>query len=208
MDYRNLNWEDLLDQLAERSWLVLDNFLSLEELNALLKEFEQHRKQEDLRRAGIGNAFHYQKDKEVRGDYIVWIDKEESASHTWSFYQRMLSFMGDLNRGLLLSMKEIEAHFALYPPGAFYQRHVDQFKNNGHRILSFACYLNRNWQEGDGGEIEIVDGDQIVVIPPLAGRLVLFRSDLVEHAVLKTHKDRISITGWMLDRPIDLPIHY
>lgn len=208
MNYRNLDWDAMLDYLAQHSWVVLDNFLEPQEMDLLLQEFKEHRIQNDLHRAGIGNSYLYLKDKEVRGDSIVWIDKQNSAGHTLAFYNRMVLFMQELNRGLLLSMKEIEAHFALYPPGALYQRHVDQFKNNGHRILSFACYLNKNWKEGDGGELEILDGDDVLLFPPLAGRLALFRSDVVEHAVLKSNVNRVSITGWMLDRPIDLPIHY
>lgn len=207
MDYRNLEWGQMLDHLAEHSWVVLDQFLESDELDNLLLEFQEHREQEDLRKAGIGNSFLYLKDKEIRGDYIVWFDKHESLPHTLAFYKRMLDFMKELNHGLLLSMKEIEAHYALYPPGAFYKRHVDQFKNNGHRILSFACYLNKNWQDGDGGELEIFEGETSLRFAPIASRLVLFRSDVVEHSVLKSAKDRISVTGWMLDRPIDFPIH-
>ncbi len=207
MDFHNLDWNKALDRLAERSWICLDNFLSLGELEALLAEFEAHREQEDLRRAGIGKSFHYQREEEIRGDYIVWIDPQHSAPASLAFIQRMKAFMLDLNKVLYLSMKDIESHFALYPPGTFYQRHIDQFKNSGHRILSFACYLNRDWAEGDGGELEILDGKETHQLAPISGRLVLFRSDLIEHAVLETKKDRISVTGWMLDRPIDHPIH-
>lgn len=208
MDYRNLDWTSFLDELSEKSFVVLDHFLSPKEIEALLRDFQGHREAEELKRAGIGNTYLYQKDKEVRGDSIIWIDSEHSSPSSLSFYQKMMEFMQDLNRGLLLSMKEIEAHFALYPPGSFYKKHLDQFKNNGHRILSFACYLNPDWRPGDGGELEVFQEKESLLIEPLAGRLVLFRSDIVEHAVLRAYKDRISVTGWMLDRPIDLPIHY
>jgi len=39
---------------------------------------------------------------------------------------------------------------------------------------------------------------------PVAGRLVCFRSDIIEHEVLPSKKERLSITGWMLDQEADL----
>jgi SM-20-related protein len=39
---------------------------------------------------------------------------------------------------------------------------------------------------------------------PIAGRLVCFRSDVIEHEVLPSKKERLSVTGWMLDQEAGL----
>jgi SM-20-related protein len=39
---------------------------------------------------------------------------------------------------------------------------------------------------------------------PMAGRLVIFRSDEIEHEVLPATRERLSITGWILDQLVDL----
>jgi SM-20-related protein len=46
--------------------------------------------------------------------------------------------------------------------------------------------------------------DESLDFLPLAGRLVCFRSDMIEHEVLPATRTRMSITGWMLDQLADL----
>jgi SM-20-related protein len=46
--------------------------------------------------------------------------------------------------------------------------------------------------------------DGPVDILPLAGRLVCFRSDQIEHEVLPATRERLSLTGWLLDQHSDL----
>ncbi len=39
-----------------------------------------------------------------------------------------------------------EFHYALYPEGTFYKRHLDTFQNDDRRKLSIVYYLNEeNW---------------------------------------------------------------
>ena len=71
-------------------------------------------------------------------------------------------------------------------------------------MISFVLYLNADWQPGHGGELAIYppEGEvPLLVIPPKMGRLAVFRSELIPHAVLPTAVDRYAITGWMLDVP-------
>src|SRR5690554_1726629 len=60
-----------------------------------------------------------------------------------------------LNRTLLLGLDNYETHYALYPPGAGYSRHLDRFKDNPLRTVSVVLYLNSQWQPGDGGELRL-----------------------------------------------------
>tara|TARA_B100001115_G_scaffold165145_1_gene142529 strand:- start:1317 stop:1943 length:627 start_codon:yes stop_codon:yes gene_type:complete len=206
MNYVQSSLEEIADALAEQELVILDQFLSQQEVEALLRAFDYHAQEEDFKAAGIGNTYLYTQDKSIRSDRIMWLSDNPEKDALSDFKKRIEALMADLNPMLFLSLRDVEMHLAEYAPGAFYEKHVDQFKKNGHRILSFACYLNRGWQDGDGGELRIFKEGSHFDLEPLAGRLALFRSDTVEHAVLPAKALRRSITGWMLDRPIGFPI--
>ena len=42
--------------------------------------------------------------------------------------------------------------------------------------------------------------EAVLDVAPIAGRLVCFRADVMEHEVLTAHKTRYSLTGWMLNQ--------
>ena len=49
-----------------------------------------------------------------------------------------------------------------------------------------------------GGELRIyLPGDQHMDVEPLYNRLIIFKSDSVEHEVLLSHSHRTSLTGWI-----------
>ncbi len=200
-----MNLEELADGLALNGYSIVENFLPPEEINQLLRVIEMHREEDRFRKAGIGNAYLFKVDKGVRGDYIKWIDPEDAAPAALDFLKSIGRLMDGLNRLLFLSLKDFECHYAIYPPGTFYEKHLDQFKSTNNRKISFAFYLNKNWGPKDGGELRLYRENGPIDIAPVAGRLALFRSDTVEHEVLITHKERCSITGWLRDRPVDLP---
>ncbi len=201
-----LNAERVADALANQGFAVIDHFTRPAEVQALHKAIAHHREEDSFRKAGIGNAHLFQVDKEVRGDYIKWISPKEALPATLNFLQRIEELMDGLSKALFLSLKDYECHFAIYPPGTFYEKHLDQFKSTNNRKISFALYLNQSWRPGDGGELRL-HLDEIVDVEPLAGRLALFRSDTVEHEVLTTNSNRYSITGWMRDRPLGLSLY-
>jgi SM-20-related protein len=102
-----------------------------------------------------------------------------------------------LNREALLGLFELELHYARYPPGSAYARHVDQPLGNSQRRVSLVLYLNPEWQRTDGGVLRIHDAqDGFVDIEPLGGRLVCFLTSGREHEVLEARSDRLSISGW------------
>lgn len=63
-------------------------------------------------------------------------------------------------------------------------------------------YLNEDWKQGDGGELKIYqdDGNEILT-EPIAMRLLMFKSDTVEHEEMLTNVPRKSLTGWLLHKP-------
>ena len=182
--------------------MVVDDFLAAffyENLQARLISLLE---EDSLQKAGIGTASDYTIQEGVRGDYISWLGKENEDEAL--FLAQMEDFRKTLNLNLLLSLKSFEFHFASYPPGSFYARHLDQFKERNNRMISFVLYFNDNWKPEYEGFLRIYNGDEVIDIEPKGNRLVLFRSDIMEHEVLPTKVYRNSITGWFLYQPHDL----
>lgn len=192
------------DSLALNSYAIIDNFLSDEESLACLEVLQENKEEGNFKKAGIGTLGMHQIDKSIRGDEIKWLDNQNLSPASQIYMDQVGAMMGYFNRTLFLSLKDFECHFAHYPSGTFYKRHLDLLKLSDHRKLSFVFYLNPNWQEGDGGELLLYlqenDQEKTVTVNPLLGRLVVFRSELLEHEVAVAHKSRYSITGWMLDQ--------
>ncbi len=104
-------------------------------------------------------------------------------------------------------------------PLLFLLRHCDNPDKNG-RILTAILYLNPDWSEGDGGELQLTqtringldvtqeEQQRLVVIPPLMNRLLLFWSDRrCPHEVLPTSKLRYAMTTWYFNAQVFLALH-
>jgi SM-20-related protein len=109
-----------------------------------------------------------------------------------------------LNQRCFLGLRSFEGHFAKYPVGSFYKRHLDQFHAVPHRVVTVILYLNESWTAEDEGALRMYfpleNGTELIEdVLPLGGRLVVFLSGEIPHEVLPTKKERISITGWLKD---------
>ena len=197
-------FDTIADELAERGFAVADQFLSQTEVRTILSLDEFKNNADGFRRAGIGKQQHHQINETIRGDYIQWVDKRSSPLGLSIYLGRIEGLMQYINQTLFLSLKDYEIHMTVYPAGAYYKRHLDQFKRDDHRKLSVICYLNEDWKEEHGGQLRIYLPDGPLDILPIAGRIVCFRSDQLEHEVLPATRARLSLTGWMLDQYADL----
>lgn len=196
-------FETVADGLAEHGYAVADQFLSQPEIEEILKAGD-FQSSSDFKKAGIGNKQSLQIQEAIRGDYIKWLDKIDSPEAIQVYLKRLQELVRYLNQALFLSLKDVEVHMTVYPEGSFYKRHLDQFKKDDHRKLSVILYLNRDWKEEQGGQLRMYLADRTKDFLPMAGRLVIFRSDEIEHEVLPATRERLSITGWILDRLADL----
>ncbi len=194
---------DFLDALATDGFVVLPGWLEPATVAALRAELPSGGNLEGLQRAGVGRGGERRVLDSVRGDWIRWLDGS-SPEQGW-FLQRMEAIRLDVNRGLQLGVFEVEAHFAVYPPGSGYERHLDAFQSHNPRRLSAVLYLNREWAAADGGELAIFDaaGHEIRRVLPEGGTLVLFLSQRVPHAVLPALRWRASIAAWFRVRGRD-----
>lgn len=200
----NSVFDAVADGLAEHGYAVVDQFLSQSEVDAILELEEFQKEGASFKKAGIGNTKSLQIQEAVRGDYIHWLDRNNSPAPVQAYLNRLDELVQFLNRSLFLSLKDVEVHMTVYPTGSFYKRHLDQFKQDDHRKLSVILYLNNEWKEGHGGQLRMYLSNKSLDVLPIAGRLVIFRSDQIEHEVLPATRPRLSITGWILDRLIEL----
>lgn len=188
-------------KLARGGYAVVEAFLDESTIATLASECRSLQARGALQPAAIGRSGSRHTDAAIRGDRTQWLDPSALTAAQKRYWSRMDTLRKALNRELLLGLEELEAHFALYPPGAGYARHRDRFRNDDARVLSTVLYLNAGWHEADGGALRLyLDADARVThrdILPAAGTLVLFLSADFEHEVLPASRDRLSIAGWM-----------
>ena len=199
-----LKFEAIADGLAGHGIAVVDFFLSDAEVSNIVNTDEFENSLLRFRKAGIGKMGKRQVNEGIRGDYIQWVDKDTAPGAVKLYLERLSQLSTFLNQALFLSLKDLEVHMTTYPAGSFYKRHLDQFKHDDHRKLSVICYLNEHWMEAEGGQLRVYQADGPKDFFPHAGRLVCFRSDLLEHEVLPATRERLSLTGWLLDQKIEI----
>ena len=180
------------------------DFLRQATIDALTREAQVRDAAGKFHAAGIGRGSAHMLRSEMRGDRILWLDESAAGSAERPVWQALDALRLALNQALQLGLFSLEAHYALYPPGASYGRHVDRFSADADssdvRVISCALYLNRNWTPDDGGALCIYDGERVRHVLPLAGTLVCFLSDRFEHEVLPAARERLSLTGWFRRR--------
>jgi SM-20-related protein len=193
----------IADELSEKGFAITPNFLPHEKVMQLHGELITLWQQNNLRRAGVGNAAVIQDG--VRGDFVRWLDMETASNPQRAYLARLEELRQSVNQSLFLGLFDFEGHLALYPPGAFYRRHIDQFQGNNQRTLTTILYLNPGWHAEDGGELRLyLDGDTTAPphldILPQGGTLITFLSARFWHEVLPAKRERASITGWFKTR--------
>lgn len=201
----NARFEKIISDLMDHGYSVDPDFLSQAETDALRSVLLQRFEEDAFKKAAIGNRFNEVKMRSVRGDFISWIDFPLAEGPEARFGSRIDALIAYLNRTCFLGIAGKEFHYAIYPEGTRYQRHLDVFKNDDRRQLSLVCYLNEpDWVREDGGELILylpVPGGEIEkVVPPLAGQLVIFQSRELEHEVRPASRRRMSLTGWLKTR--------
>ncbi len=193
----NLLYEKIIDDLMNHNYAQVDGFFAENiciGLRNLLLEKEQAG---FFKKATIGNKTNSQEILAIRSDLISWIENNSENEFEQSFNHQVDDFCTYLNRTCFTGIKNWEFHYALFEKGAFYKRHIDRFKNDNARKYSIVTYLNQNRKVDDGGALVIYTKEGAITILPEWGRTVIFKSDLLEHEVMVSGKDRLSITGWL-----------
>ena len=197
-------WIEWMDTLATHNYVIVDEFISQDLFRTIMDYFREMESRDKLQKAGIGSSGEFQIKSAVRGDFIHWLNRDVDTALN-PFFGLMDELNENLRRYCYLSLSDSEFHIAKYPAGSHYNRHLDQFQERSNRQITVLMYLNENWKPGDGGELKIYresdEGETEILVEPIARRLLLFKSDCVEHEVLTTNVPRYSLTGWLLRQP-------
>lgn len=191
------NFEILIESFIKENVGIDNHFIS----DALSQHLKQNLlellSQNKLQEAGTGNELLVSHNKTVRGDSIYWLDRTHNNEYENDFLDQIDDFVKYLNRSCFAGINGYEFHYSLYEVGSFYQKHLDQFNNNPSRKYSMISYLNDDWQESDGGQLMIYQNYNNKKVNPTQGKTVFFKSNELQHEVLVTQKQRMSITGWL-----------
>lgn len=191
------NFELLIESFIKDNVGIDNHFISDELSQHLKQNLLELLKQNKLKEAGTGNNVLVSHDKAVRSDLIYWLDRAHNNEYENDFFDQIDDFVKYLNRSCFAGINGYEFHYSLYEVGSFYQKHLDQFNNNPSRKYSMISYLNDDWQESDGGQLMIYQNYNNKKVSPTQGKTVFFKSNELQHEVLVTQKQRLSITGWL-----------
>jgi SM-20-related protein len=190
----------ILEELRADGISVSDDFLPPADVRALAECAALRRSRGEFLEARIGADGNLQRREEVRGDLICWLAGAllPAEAHALGAFEQLRL---RLNEDAYLGLLDLEIHYAWYPPGAAYARHVDRPRGRSARRVSLALYLNEHRSPTDGGALRIQSDDgRFRDVEPVGGRLVLFLSESREHEVLLTQVPRLSLTGWFRGR--------
>lgn len=201
----NPMYESIISDLMEQQYSVVEGFFTAEEVAALRSSLLEKYEEDAFKKAAIGNRVNEIIEKSVRGDFILWLNESEANSAEKAFFNRINDMVSYLNKTCFMGILFKEFHYALYPKGTFYKRHLDTFQNDDRRKLSMVCYLNEeDWQPEYGGELVLYlneNGKEVEkTMYPFPGRMVIFESQILEHEVKPVEQKRMSITGWLKTR--------
>jgi SM-20-related protein len=190
----------LIDDLASQGWSQRALFAPGVLTRELACECRKRVQNGELNVASVGRGGAQQVQEGIRGDHIQWLEPGQSQACD-QYLQLMDGLRQALNQALYLGLEDYECHFASYAPGAFYQRHLDRFRDDDRRTVSAVFYLNEDWQAEQGGALRLylADGREHDVLPQ-AGTLALFLSSEMPHEVLPATRERLSLTGWFRRR--------
>ncbi|AEI35861.1 2OG-Fe(II) oxygenase [Francisella salina] len=192
----NLFYEKIISDYLNNGFCVIDNWLTNDETIQLCKELNHFYDADCFKKSAIGNRLNENLERSIRNDFIFWLDE---TKHAATFFKKINSFIDYLNKTCFAGIVTKEFHYAAYPKGSFYKKHIDTFQNDDRRTISIVCYLNEIWNEFFGGELKLYLNNQTLQIFPTNGKIVLFDSKTIEHEVLPVlmKNKRLSITGWL-----------
>jgi SM-20-related protein len=192
-----LKFETIINGISDKGYGIVDDFIDPEMCSELRKRLLANLNNGSLNKAGIGNGVKLQKNVEIRGDSILWIDTDTSDVFEKKYLDLVADFIQYMNRTCFTGLRSSEIHYAVFPQNAFYKKHVDSFANDKSRQYSLIVYLNENWTDADGGQLKIYQDSGDIEITPIGGRAICFSSHLIPHEVLPAVRLRQSLTGWL-----------
>src|SRR5437868_5858838 len=116
--------------LLERGFASVSDFLAPEAVRALADELKFLKDDGEFKRAGIGRMNDHIFSDEIRRDEIIWFEPSKLSAPQAVLWSRLEEVRATINSQLFLGLWDLEGHYALYPPGGFYRRHLDRFRSD------------------------------------------------------------------------------
>lgn len=180
--------------LGDGQAVVIDHALSQAHIHQCWLAVEDLHRQGSLKPATIGRRRSHVPD--VRGDWICWLSAVNDAPSLTGLWDWLDRLREEIRAAAWLPLHRFAVQISRYPPSGQYARHVDAMPGDPNRVLTAVLYLNEDWTPQDGGQLRVWEPDRVRDIEPIGGRLVLFLSEKLHHAVLPTHTPRTAITAW------------
>jgi SM-20-related protein len=194
----------IIENIAQQGYAVVEQFINPQHIAYLAAQAKILHSSGEMHKAKTGIT--KVENSTLRGDFIHWIEASNASEAVMVYLNNMAKLQQAINLAFFLGLFELESHFAIYPPGAGYQKHLDQFIGKEERKVSCILYLNENWSSEDGGQLRMYldqkNENRFIDISPQAGTLVVFLSSDFLHEVLPAKRERISVTGWFRTRSI------
>ena len=190
-----------VDAIAASGYVVAPHFVDDATVAALRLRTLELDADGLLSPAAVGRGSTRLRRVDVRGDRIRWLDPNSPDESEQSLYTKLEALRVAVNRELQLGLFELEAHYAIYPAGRGYARHLDRFRDDDSRVLSIVLYLNDAWRAQDGGALRLyLPNGGSVDVKPEGGTLAAFLADRYAHEVMPAARIRLSIAGWFRRR--------
>jgi SM-20-related protein len=197
---------DAVVRLAEQGFYYGSRVLSRDFLDFMDSWIAEADRSGVFLTAGIGRSDRRHESTAIRGDRIHWLEPQgqhEASRAAWAVIEALRH---TLNRELFAGLVDFEGHLAIYPPGGFYKKHVDTFRDDDARSITLIWYLNQSWLPEHGGELRVYhDSSNVRDYAPMPGSVVLFDARRFPHEVLSAKAERRSLTGWYRVRTGRLP---
>ncbi len=178
-----------VEHLGRDGWFTREAFLG----DALALRLREEAAAVPLRRAGVRRDA--QLDDAVRSDEFAWITSAEATGAFRDARARFTDLMAQLNEAAWFGLRQFDLQLARYQSGANYVRHRDAFPGDDNRRVTAIVYLNAGWEPAHGGQLRL-HVTPVVEVEPRLDRLVVFRSEQVEHEVLPARAERWALTAW------------
>ncbi len=190
----------LVEGLAGPGYVVFPELLRPEIAAEIRAEMERLRDAGAFRPAGVGRGESNRLAPATRGDGTCWFEPAALTAAQSKLGAVLEAAREGMNAKLFLGLWDWEGHYAIYPPGTFYRRHLDRFANDSRRTVSTVFFFNPEWTSADGGDLRMETSGGPRDVAPVSGTAVFFLSDRIPHEVLETRRERFSFAGWFRTR--------
>jgi len=143
----------IIEDISQQGYAVIEQFINPQEITSLRAQAKILHSAGEMHKAKTGIS--KLENSTLRGDFIHWIEASDASEAEMVYLNAMTELQHAINQAFFLGLFELESHFAIYPPGAGYQKHLDQFIGKEERKVSCILYLNENWRSEDGGHLRV-----------------------------------------------------